>query len=44
MTKPQYIALTYPCYFAFETAQPCYAYLTKDTQYSIVLTVNAGYE
>ena len=44
MTPQQQYALHHPCYFGFETAQPCYGYRTKDTRCSIVLSVNAGYE
>lgn len=42
MTNYQRIAITHPCYFAVETAQPRFAH--KLWLGSLVLTVNAGYE
>jgi hypothetical protein len=42
MTPEQRFALEHHCRLAFETAQPKFAYLKPG--YSLVLTVNTGYE
>lgn len=41
-TTQQERALRAPCYFGFECAQPKYRRQHED--YSVILTVNAGYE
>lgn len=43
MTKQQDTAITYPCRLALECAHPRYATL-RGGGYSLVLTVNTGYE
>ena len=42
MTKQQRTAFQHPCYFGFECAQPRYRHQGK--HYSVIITVNAGYE
>jgi hypothetical protein len=44
MNGRQRTAIEYHCRFAFETADPRFAYLDRGRQASIVLTVNSGYE
>ena len=42
MNAQQRYAVNHPCYFGFETANPAYRRLMK--RYSLIITVNAGYE
>lgn len=42
MTRHQQIAISNPCRFAFETANPLFGHLVGES--SVVLTVNSGYE
>jgi hypothetical protein len=42
MTPAQHIALAHPCYLAGETTRPMFR--TRSGRWSLVLTVNAGYE
>ena len=42
LTKQQETALCHPCYFGFETAQP--RYRRQYTSYSVIISINAGYE
>lgn len=44
MNARQQLAINHHCRFAFETAHPCFAYLTDKGRVSVVLTVNSGYE
>lgn len=44
MTPAQYIAIKYPCRFAFETAHPRFGEYIDSSGVSLVLTVNTGYE
>lgn len=44
MTKYQKNALKHHCRFAFETVQPQFVYLTPCGYYSVVVTVNSGWE
>lgn len=41
-TPQQERALKEPCYFGFECAQP--KYRRQKAHYSVIITVNAGYE
>lgn len=43
MNHQQEIALTHHCRLAFETATPKFCYIVG-RRYSVVLTVNSGYE
>lgn len=45
MNAAQQAAIETPCRFAFETAQPRFAWaLSHKLRVSLVLTVNSGYE
>lgn len=44
MTPAQQTALDNHCRFAFETARKTFARLIQDGKYSVVLTVNSGWE
>lgn len=44
MNQRQQTALAHHCRFAFETAQPRFAYVLPSGKVSVVLTVNSGYE
>lgn len=44
MNHYQRTAITHHCRFAFECAEPSFAHLTANGKYSLVLTVNSGYE
>lgn len=44
MNRHQKYALEHHCRFGFETGQPEFAYAIKDGRYSVVLSVNSGYE
>lgn len=44
MTAAQRAAIESPCRFAFETAQPRFAWRVGEHGASLVLTVNSGYE
>jgi len=42
MTDQQLLALRHPCFLAAETVNPRYG--ITHTNYSVIITVNAGYE
>lgn len=42
MTDQQLMALRHPCFLAGETVNPRYG--VTHTNYSVIITVNAGYE
>ena len=46
MTPEQLRAIAHPCYFAFETPHPRFgsSHRLNQPPYSLVLTVNSGYE
>lgn len=44
MTYEQRTAFENPCRFAFETAQPRFAWRVNERGASLVLTINSGYE
>jgi hypothetical protein len=44
MTRPQRIALANHCRLATETMHPRFARLVRGGKFSVVLSVNSGYE
>jgi hypothetical protein len=44
MTEAQQAALAHPCRFAFETGRPELRRLIEGGRYSLVLSINYGYE
>lgn len=44
MNRPQRLALDWHCRLATETVHPRFARLVRGGTYSVVLTVNSGYE
>lgn len=44
MNRAQRLALEHPCRLAVETLHPRFPRLIRGGKYSVVLTVNSGYE